>query len=131
MSWRTPVNARDGVPSLRHQLAPGRQRLVVLVAAFLGVALLAAACGGSAPSGVASVGSTTTSASAPSSAAGNSGSPPSAATTKAMLVYAKCMRTHGELNFPDPKPGGGFDLSAYPAINPVGVNLSETDFSLI
>jgi hypothetical protein len=75
MSWRTPVNARDGVPSLRHQLAPGRQRLVVLVAAFLGVALLVAACGSSASPEVANVGSATTTTAAP---AGTSGGPPSA-----------------------------------------------------
>jgi hypothetical protein len=29
-----------------------------------------------------------------------------------MLAYAKCMREHGIADFPDPKPGEGFDISA-------------------
>jgi hypothetical protein len=31
-----------------------------------------------------------------------------------MLAYAKCMREHGIADFPDPKPGEGFDLNAKP-----------------
>jgi hypothetical protein len=31
-----------------------------------------------------------------------------------MLAYAKCMREHGIADFPDPKPGEGFDLDAKP-----------------
>jgi hypothetical protein len=29
-----------------------------------------------------------------------------------MLAYARCMREHGFPDFPDPEPGGGFDISA-------------------
>jgi hypothetical protein len=31
-----------------------------------------------------------------------------------VLAYAKCMREHGIADFPDPKPGEGFDISAEP-----------------
>ena len=81
-----------------------RTRFVALT--LVGIVLLAAACGGSAPSGVASVGSTTSS--TLSSPADNSGPPISAATAKAQLAYSECIRSHGVANFPDPQPGGGY-----------------------
>lgn len=76
--------------------------------ALVAVSVLAAACATGASPGVASVGSTTTGTLASSSAAGNSGPPPSAAVEKAQLAYSVCMRSHGVLNFPDPKSGGGY-----------------------
>jgi hypothetical protein len=47
---------------------------------------------------VARLGTTTTTSTA-SSAAGQRG-----------ILYASCMRAHGVSNFPDPLPGGGFDV---------------------
>jgi hypothetical protein len=34
------------------------------------------------------------------------------------LAYARCMRSHGVPNFPDPDPGGGFEFSAGEGIDP-------------
>jgi hypothetical protein len=33
---------------------------------------------------------------------------------KSELAYASCMRSNGEPNFPDPKPGGGFNVNSNP-----------------
>lgn len=68
------------------------------IAALLAVGLLAAACGGSASPGVASVGSTTTTTpSGGSNATANANA----------LSYVRCMRTHGIKNFPDLENGQG------------------------
>jgi hypothetical protein len=67
---------------------------VVAVAAF---SLLAAGCGGGGSPGVASVASSTT--------AGTT-TPHSGA-----LAFARCMRSHGLTNFPDPSSSGVFDKS--------------------
>ena len=124
MSGRSLVNATNGASScVRHRLAPGRQRLVLLIAAFLVVALLAAACGGSASPGVAKLGSETTTTSASGSPAGSSGAPPSATLQKAQLAYAGCMRKHGVLNFTDPNVGGG-----YPDGYMKNINASSTQY---
>jgi len=71
------------------------------------VALVTAACGGSAP-GVANIGPKPTTTSASGSPAGNSGPQPSATLQRAQLAYAVCMRKHGVLNFPDPNVGGSY-----------------------
>ena len=71
--------------------------------ALLGVAVVAAACGGvSASPGVASLGSTTTTSAAAGSAASSGGLPNLQKAYQAQLQYSQCMRTHGEPSFPDP-----------------------------
>ena len=72
------------------------------------LALLAAGCGGSNHSpGVATVGShTTTVQTAPN----------------ASVAFARCMRSHGIPNWPDPEPGGVFDKAKLRAL---GVNVTR------
>jgi hypothetical protein len=67
----------------------GRRRAGLLAVAVAGLALLAAACGGSGPS---------------------AGSPAAAGPTayQNALAYAHCMRSHGEPGFPDPGRQGNF-----------------------
>lgn len=73
-----------------------------------------AACGGSASPGVASAGSTTT----PSPSEQTAESQPSSSTRQSDLRYVSCMRSHGIRNFPDPLPGGGFNLPLDLKANP-------------
>jgi hypothetical protein len=81
---------------------------VVAAAAF---SLLAAGCGGSGSPGVANVASSTTSATMPTSSTtgtttvqyGTSGAAAQA------LAFARCMRSHGLPNLPDPESNGEFD----------------------
>jgi hypothetical protein len=95
--------------SSRHQrpeLSDGRRRRArwLVTLALASISLLAASCAGNSPShGVASVESTTTTA-ARTASAGNSGTSSAGA-----LAYARCMRSHGLTDFPDPNPQGGFD----------------------
>jgi len=77
---------------------------VVGIIAAAGPALLAAACGGSPGSHVAQLGpTTTTTASSPSSTTSAQ-----SAQLGAALAFARCMRSHGVANFPDPDPQGDF-----------------------
>jgi hypothetical protein len=87
--------------------APGRRRRVrgagLAAAGLMIVAALAAGCGGGPAS----------------SSAGASGSPAASgssagSTYRSDLAYAACIRSHGVPNFPDPKPGGGFDMTSNP-----------------
>lgn len=74
--------------------------------ALAAVAVLFAACGGTAGPDVASIGSTTTTA----PALGTANPSPFASPTKEYdyeLSYAECMRTHGLPNFPDPTQSNG------------------------
>lgn len=84
----------------------GVSRGAGLLAALFLVGGLCAACSSSPSSGVASLGHTTTSVAG--GPAGNSGPPPSPKLQAAQLSYAKCMRSHGLVNFPDPYFGGGY-----------------------
>jgi hypothetical protein len=68
------------------------------LAGLLSLSLLVSACGGSPSLGVAAIRTTTTSAT--STSAFSAGS--------AQLAFARCMRSHGVQNFPDPNPQGGF-----------------------
>jgi hypothetical protein len=78
---------------------PRRRRLLVAFPAVIGLALAAAACGGGGPkAGVASVGATTTTTAARAGAVATAGSPPGGA----LVEYARCMRSHGVVNFPEP-----------------------------
>lgn len=70
--------------------------------AAVGIALAAAACGGSATPTVAHIGSTTTT-TASATATGPGKGPSLAQATD----YADCMRSHGVPDFPDPTPGPG------------------------
>ena len=73
-----------------------RPSILACVAAVAALSLIAAGCGGGAPR-VASVTSSTT-----------------AATVTAQygpVAFSRCMRSHGELNFPDPNSSGVFDGS--------------------
>jgi hypothetical protein len=71
-----------------------RRRMFVGPAA-IGLALAAAACGGSPNSGVASLGTTTTTTPAPAAGSGGKSS------GGGLLEYATCMRSHGVTSFPD------------------------------
>ncbi len=101
------------------RLTPLRARLLAAAALLSGV--LVAGCGGSSPSPtVARLGTTTTSgptAAAGGGAASSGPSSPSALGSDA-LAYAKCMRSNGVPNFPDPSPGGGFLFHTGAGMNP-------------
>jgi hypothetical protein len=72
--------------------------VAALVAVVVGLAVLAAGCGGGPTNGVAQIGSTNSSASAkPNGNASKSGNP---------MAYSACMRKHGVPNFPDPDKNG-------------------------
>jgi hypothetical protein len=75
---------------------PLRQRVAGALAA-LSCAVTVAACGSA-------------------STYSTSGSGPDPSVTHAFVAFAQCMRTNGVPNFPDPKGGGGIQLSA--GINP-------------
>jgi hypothetical protein len=80
------------------------RRAVPTIAAALAAAAFLAACGGgSSGPGVAGAGSAKTAAKS---------SP--GATKRSALSYAKCMRSHGVKDFPDPNSKGQIELSAGP-----------------
>lgn len=85
---------------------------------LVGVTLLAG-CGGSSSSspGVEHISSNEGASSASSkgrgTSPGNTANPEQAA-----LAYARCMRSNGVPNFPDPKAGGGFLFHASPGMTP-------------
>ena len=82
----------------------GRRRHPLVAAAVIGLALVAAACGGGSPNGeVASLGMNTTTAPA---AAGATGGSPSGG---GLVEYATCMRSHGVSSFPDSASFGSSD----------------------
>jgi hypothetical protein len=89
-----------------------RARLLATAAVLTGV--LVAGCGTSSgsPSTSTGAGATTTAARVASTrtTASGGGSGP--------LAYSECMRANGVPGFPDPKPGGGIDLSNAPGVNP-------------
>lgn len=70
------------------------RRTDALTAAVVGLALIAAGCGGGSN--------------------GSTGSPPGSAMAQ-LLAYSRCMRGHGISDFPDPttSPGGGAAISVY------------------
>jgi hypothetical protein len=79
------------------------RRLLFVAPAVMGLALAAAACGGSPTAGVASLGTTTTAAPAAAGAASGSSS------GGELGEYSACMRSHGVLDFPDPASFGSSD----------------------
>jgi hypothetical protein len=82
--------------STRVTRRPRPARTAAAIIATVGLALLAAACGGSPGSHVAQLGSTTTK---------SSTSSPSANSQK-VLAFSRCVRAHGVPNFPDPNSSG-------------------------
>ena len=86
-----------------------------LAAALLGLALLAG-CGGSSSSpGVAHLSSTNSTGNT-SSVSGGSAPESPGSLERAAIAFAKCMRTSGVPNFPDPSAGGGFLFHASPGV---------------
>ena len=79
----------DTVGGRSRQRRVRSRRAGMLAAALAGIALLVAACGGG---------------------GGNSSVTAQSTTYNAALAYAKCMRSHGDTNFPDPDGQGGFSL---------------------
>lgn len=77
-------------------------RLVGVAAAAISAAVLVAGCA----SGPAGPGVASAAASATGSAASSTGGDYSQE-----VAYAACIRSHGEPNFPDPNPNGGFNIS--------------------
>ena len=78
-----PDTARAGTRLCRTWM----RRASLLAAGMAGVALLAAACGGSSPG------------------------PSRGGQHKSAVAYAACMRAHGITNFPDPNSQGGYSVS--------------------
>jgi hypothetical protein len=102
----------------RRRAWPSAVRTAAAIMATAGLALLAAACGGSSGSHVAQVGSTATRSSSSSS------NPPAASTQANVLgqalAFSRCMRSHGVSNFPDPNSSGVWPKSQveFAASNP-------------
>jgi hypothetical protein len=96
-----PVHGEARAVGWRGRAWPSAGRTVAAVIAAAGLALLAAACGGSPGSPLAQLSSTAT-------ATSTSSSTPSAASTQqnGTLAFANCMRSHGVPNFPDPDSSG-------------------------
>jgi hypothetical protein len=87
--WR--VGTRTGVKG-----GPVRRRVFLVIPAVVGLALVAAACGGGSPNaGVAGLSTTTTAVRVATANTGGSSS------GESLVEFATCMRSHGVLNFPD------------------------------
>jgi len=97
---------RDGQRSWRLAAAPVTLALVCLLAGACG--------GGSSPSAAKTA---TTGGSDPADGGSSGGG---AGRQQAALVYAKCMRSHGVKDFPDPDSGGNFNVSSEPTSSQEG-----------
>ncbi len=85
---------------------PAKARAATAMIVTAGLALVAAACGGSPGSHAAQLDSTTTQPAAASSSPNAGGSPSSRSLTSQPLAFSHCMRSHGVPNFPDPDSSG-------------------------
>lgn len=94
-------------------------RIAAATVAAAGLALLAAACGGSPGGHVAQLGSTATQTSASSSDASAA-----SARQNGAVAFARCMRSHRVPNWPDPNSSGVFDKSKL-TLQPLGVSSSR------
>src|SRR5579862_3258608 len=109
MKPSAPGEARRGdvaqpANAIERPVPRGRLRLPRLCLPAVGLALvllLMSACGSSPTTGVAQVGSATTTATQGNASSNGAGKYASA------LAYARCMRSQGLANFPDPKQVGG------------------------
>jgi hypothetical protein len=95
------VNTGTRVVRRTEQAWPAGARAVAALIAVAGLALLVAACGGSPGGDVAQLGSTTTT---PSSSSSKSSA--ASTTGDGALAFARCMRSHGVPNYPDPTRSG-------------------------
>jgi hypothetical protein len=98
------------------QVRKAATRTVSVLVGLAAVNICVTACGaGPAHTGVASVGQAQTTTTQSYASAGVSPSGPSGPTEAQLLKYARCMRSHGEPNFPDPvpAPGGGYAFLGY------------------
>ena len=98
------------------RLTPPRARLLTVVA-LLSVTVAVTGCGGSSSPGVAHLSSAKGVPSASSETGGSSPETP-ARLEQAAVAYAKCMRSNGVPNFPDPNASGGFAFHARAGMNP-------------
>jgi hypothetical protein len=105
-------HARRPERALKLARGPGRRRSLPLrrtaatIAALLGLAVLAAGCGGSNGPGV------------PGGGSGKSthhaaGSASSGGVMAQFLAYSQCMRSHGIHDFPDPSSAGGVGIELH------------------
>jgi len=90
---------------------------MLIVAALMSVTPAIAGCGGSAGPGVAHV-STAEDSPSTNSESGDSPAESTANPQRAGLAYARCMRSSGVPNFPDPTGGGGFLFHTSAGIDP-------------
>jgi hypothetical protein len=90
---------------------PSARRSALLATAILSVAPALTGCGGSSSPGVAHLSAVKT-AGATSNEGGGSSSEGPASLQQALLAFAKCMRSNGVPNFPDPSASGGFVVGA-------------------
>jgi hypothetical protein len=111
-----PIDDSTRDAGWRGRAWPSTRRTVGAVSAAAGLALLAAACGGSAGDHVAQLGSTATQTSTSSS------NPPTTSTQIGTLAFANCMRSHGVPNFPDPDSSGNL---LKPSPQQLGVSSSQ------
>lgn len=91
-----------------------KARIAAATIATAGLALLAAACGGSPGTHIAQLGSTTTPSSSQSGAT---------ALENGALAFSRCMRSHGAPAYPDPGSGG-----LLPKKTPQQVGVSPSEF---
>jgi len=98
----------------------GRRALVASGLALMCV--LAAACGGGSDAAVASISSTTA-----KGANASSGAPSASAPYTNALNYARCMRSHGEPDFPDPNNPGGFSTAALERLDTASHQFTAAD----
>jgi hypothetical protein len=94
---------------------PPAARTAAAIFAAAGLAVLAAACGASPGSHVAQLGSTTT----PSSSTASATSPQE----NGAVAFARCMRSHGVRNWPDPPSRGA--AARKPTLQQLGVSNSQ------
>jgi hypothetical protein len=85
---------------------PAGARIAAVIITAGGLALLAAACGGSPGSHVARLDSTTTQPADASSSPNGESSPSSRSLISQPLAFSHCMRSDGVPNFPDPNSNG-------------------------
>jgi hypothetical protein len=116
-----PMNDSGRDAGWRRRTWPSTGRTVGAVIAAAGLALLAAACGGSPGSHVAQLGSTTTQTNTSSNA------PTTSTQQNGTLAFANCMRSHGVPNFPDPDSNGAL-VKQTP--QQLGVSSSQFDTAL-
>jgi hypothetical protein len=108
------------MPNRSHPQPPTRlPRACQLALATLLTGVVLAGCGRSSPSstaasvsGASATAASVGGASATASRAASSGSTTSGRDGSGPLAFADCMRANGVPNFPDPKPGGGFQLGS-------------------